>query len=201
MEQQFVRYEASMPNGRGLHPGIFALANGLAKDGRLSAEDWASWRSANDHYDAAYADPSTVERSVYDRAINPTAQSWFKRTAADLVTGVEFYKDLLHRYGASAGGCSIRMIQEGFSTKTTSRSLSHLIRIVTRWAAGSATDWHDSGVTLRNPLQRGPLGIPNRGCPVADGSWSDPASSRHAKFDSAWLWSLRSAPSAAPAAA
>ena len=99
MEQKFVRYEASMPNGRGLHPGIFALANGLAKDGRLSAEDWASWRSANAHYDAAYADPSTVDRSVYDRAINPAAQSWFKRTAAHLVTGVEFYTNLLHRYG------------------------------------------------------------------------------------------------------
>lgn len=98
MEKKFVRYEASMPNGRGLHPGIFALANGLAKDGRLSAEDWASWRSANDHYDAAYADPSTVDRSVYDHAINPSAQSWFKRTAVHLVTGVKFYTDLLHRY-------------------------------------------------------------------------------------------------------
>ena len=28
-----------MPNGRGLHPGIFALANGLAKDGKLSPLD------------------------------------------------------------------------------------------------------------------------------------------------------------------
>ena len=94
-----MRYEASMPNGRGLHPGVFALTNGLAKDGRLNAQDWASSRRANDHYDAAYADPSTVDRSVYDRAINPSAQSWFKRTAAHLVTGVEFYTDLLHRYG------------------------------------------------------------------------------------------------------
>ena len=99
MEEKFVRYEASKPNGRGLHPGIFALANGLAKDGRLSAEDWASWRSANDLSDAAYADPSTVDRSVYDRAINPSAQSWFRRTATHLLTGVEFYTDLQHRYG------------------------------------------------------------------------------------------------------
>lgn len=53
---------------------------------------------ANDHYDAVYADPSTVNRSVYDRAINPSAQFWFKRTAAHLVTGVEFHTDLLHRY-------------------------------------------------------------------------------------------------------
>ena len=42
MEQKSVRYEVSMPNGRGLHPGIFALASGLAKDGRLSAEDSGS---------------------------------------------------------------------------------------------------------------------------------------------------------------
>ena len=98
MEQEFVRYEASMPNGRGLHPGIFALADGLAKDGRLTAQDWASWRSANDHCDTAYADPSAVDKSVYDRAINPSAQSWFKRTASELLTGVEFYTNLLHRY-------------------------------------------------------------------------------------------------------
>ena len=98
MEQKFLRYEASVPNGRGLHPGIFALANGLAKDGRLSAQDRASWRSANDHYNAAYTDPSTVDRSVYDRAINPSAQSWFKGTATHLLTGVEFYTDLLRRY-------------------------------------------------------------------------------------------------------
>jgi hypothetical protein len=39
-----------------------------------------------------------VDRSVYDRAINPSAQSWFRRTAAHLVAGVEFYTDLLHRY-------------------------------------------------------------------------------------------------------
>jgi hypothetical protein len=98
MEEKFVRYEASMPNGRGLHPGIFALANGLAKDGRLSTQDWASWRSANDHYNAAYADPSIVDRTVYDGAIHPAVQSWFKRTAAHLLTGVEFYTDLLNRY-------------------------------------------------------------------------------------------------------
>lgn len=66
-----MRYEASMPNGRGLHPGIFALANGLAKDGRLSTQDWASWRSANDHYNAAYADPSIVDRTVYDVRSTP----------------------------------------------------------------------------------------------------------------------------------
>jgi hypothetical protein len=98
MEDKFVRYQASVPNGRGSYPGIFALANGLAKDGKLSSQDWDSWRSANDYYDAAYTDPSTVDRSIYDRAINPGAQSWFKCSAAHLLTGVEFYTDLLTRY-------------------------------------------------------------------------------------------------------
>lgn len=98
MEPKFVRYEARSPNGRGRHPGIFALANGLANDGKLSDQDWAAWRSANDHYNAAYADPSTVDRAIYDRAINPSAQSWFKRTATHLLIGVDFYTDLLNRY-------------------------------------------------------------------------------------------------------
>ncbi|MDR6415670.1 hypothetical protein [Pseudarthrobacter sulfonivorans] len=98
MEPKFVRYEASIPNDRGCHLGIFALANRLAKGGTLSGQDWASWRSANDNYDAAYADPSTVDTSVYDRAINPSAQAWFKCTATHLLTGVDFYTDLLRRH-------------------------------------------------------------------------------------------------------
>jgi hypothetical protein len=98
MEPKFVRYEASIPNGRGRHPGIFALANGLANDGRLNGQDWASWRSANDQIDAAYADPSAVDSAIYDGAINPSAQSWFKCTATHLLIGVGFYTDLLSRY-------------------------------------------------------------------------------------------------------
>lgn len=99
MESKFVRYQASDANARGSYPGIFALANGLAKDGKLSDEDWVAWRKANDYFDSAYTDPSTVDKLIYDRAINPSAQSWFKRTATDLIVGVDFYADLLDRYG------------------------------------------------------------------------------------------------------
>ncbi|WP_455835517.1 hypothetical protein [Pseudarthrobacter siccitolerans] len=99
MELKFVRFQAANPNSRGCYPGIFALANGLARDGKLSDKDWAAWRKANDHFDSAYTDPSTVDKKVYDRAINPSAQSWFKRTATDLIVGVQFYTDLLDRYG------------------------------------------------------------------------------------------------------
>ena len=93
-----MRYQARIPNGRGSYPGIFALANGLARDGRLDRQDWAAWRRANDYFDSAYTDPSTVDGSIYDRAVNPSAESWFKRTAIGLLIGVEFYTDLLHRY-------------------------------------------------------------------------------------------------------
>ncbi|MET3175959.1 UNVERIFIED_ORG: hypothetical protein ABIB52_003832 [Arthrobacter sp. UYCu721] len=95
MEQSFVRYQSSVPNGRGLYLGIFALANRLAKEGRLSAEDWACWRSANDYYDAAYATP---DKSIYDIAVNPSAQAWFKPTATHLLSKIDFYTDLLRRY-------------------------------------------------------------------------------------------------------
>ena len=99
MESKYVRYKAGIPNGRGRLPGIFNLANGLARDGRLSSQDWASWRRSNDHYDSAYLNPSTVDKSIYDHAINPTAEAWFKCTAGHLLVRVAFYTDLLGRYG------------------------------------------------------------------------------------------------------
>ncbi|MEC5179418.1 hypothetical protein [Arthrobacter sp. CG_A4] len=98
-QPKHVRYQAVSPNRRGLFPGIFALANGLANSGRLGPPDWTAWRRANDRADAAYLDPMTVDASVYDRAINPTAQSWFKNTATNLPADLHFYEDLLRRYG------------------------------------------------------------------------------------------------------
>ena len=98
-QPRYVRYQAAIPNRRGTYPGIFALANGLATCGRLSAEDRAAWRRANDRADRAYMDPATVDASVYDREISPTAQSWFKSTAKHLLADLYFYEDLLQRYG------------------------------------------------------------------------------------------------------
>ncbi len=99
-ESKYVRYQAAIPTRRGTYPGIFALANGLAINGKLSAGDWAAWRQANDRADRAYLDPATVDAAVYDRAINPTAQAWFKSTAKDLLAHLDFYEDLLRRYRA-----------------------------------------------------------------------------------------------------
>jgi hypothetical protein len=98
-QPRYVRYQAVIPNRRGTYPGIFALANGLAASGKLSEEDRAAWRRANDRADCAYTDPATVDASVYDREINPTAQSWFKSTATHLLANLRFYEDLLQRYG------------------------------------------------------------------------------------------------------
>jgi hypothetical protein len=95
----FIRYQATEPNARGRHPGIFALANGLAKSGALAPEDWAAWRAANDRGDAAYTDPSTVDPRVYDRDVNPGAHAWYKSSATHLFADLPFYVDLLSRHG------------------------------------------------------------------------------------------------------
>lgn len=92
MEQRFVRYQSTTPDAKGRYLGIFALANRLAKEGRLSPEDWGRWRSANDFYDAAYATPGA---SIY-AALH--AQAWFKLSATHLIDRIDFYSDLLRRH-------------------------------------------------------------------------------------------------------
>jgi hypothetical protein len=92
MEQRFVRYQSSTPDAKGRYLGIFALANRLAKEGKLSPEDRGRWRSSNDFYDAAYATP---EASFYAA---PDAQAWFKLTATHLLSRIDFYVDLLRRH-------------------------------------------------------------------------------------------------------
>ncbi|WP_416429924.1 hypothetical protein [Paenarthrobacter nicotinovorans] len=92
MGQRFVRYQSTVTDAKGRYLGIFALANRLAKEGSLSAEDWGSWRRANDFYDAAYVTP---EASFYAR---PGAQAWFKVSATHLLEKTDFYIDLLRRH-------------------------------------------------------------------------------------------------------
>ncbi|MFJ6456194.1 hypothetical protein [Paenarthrobacter sp. NPDC091669] len=96
---EFVRYQSTQVNARGINVGIFGLANGLAKDGRLSEEDHRWWQTANAWYDAAYPDPNLLDPTVYDGTINPHAQAWFKTTAAHLLTRIPGYLDLLDRHG------------------------------------------------------------------------------------------------------
>ncbi|MBE7187993.1 hypothetical protein [Jatrophihabitans endophyticus] len=95
----YVRYQAAVPNRRGTHPGVFALCNGLARAGALSADDHRWWRASNDAFERAYRDPATVDPAVFDRARHPVVSCWFKATATHLLGRVDGYLDLLDRYG------------------------------------------------------------------------------------------------------
>jgi hypothetical protein len=94
----FVRFQSAVPNRRGRYPGVFALANGLAAEGRLSPADRAWWAGANQRCDDLYADPSKADPHCYDPVANPGARSWFKASAAELLTITGDYLALLDRY-------------------------------------------------------------------------------------------------------
>lgn len=97
----YVRFEAADANARGVRHGVFGLANGLAHAGRLSDEDHAWWRRSNDWMNDAYADPGSVDRTLFDRTVNPIVECWFKESATHLVARTREYLDLLDRYGVA----------------------------------------------------------------------------------------------------
>jgi hypothetical protein len=90
-----VRYQARDADDRGRFLGIFSLVNALAKQGRLTPEQERFRRTNNDWYDAAYRDPSTVDRTIYDRTANPGASAWFKISAQDLLDRIDGYLAIL----------------------------------------------------------------------------------------------------------
>lgn len=91
----YIRFQSPTRSPRGHFPGVFAPANGLARGGRLTPAQWSFWRTNNDWYDATYADPATVDPTVYDHDVNPGATAWFKSTADELLARVPGYLDLL----------------------------------------------------------------------------------------------------------
>ncbi|MDY1006314.1 hypothetical protein [Curtobacterium sp. CFBP9011] len=95
---QFVRYQSAVPNRHGQYPGVFALANGLRDDGRLTTEDQWWLLEANQKATAAYVDPTTVDTACYEPTINPGARAWFFADAADLLAMTTPYLELLDRY-------------------------------------------------------------------------------------------------------
>ncbi|GAA3299422.1 hypothetical protein [Glutamicibacter nicotianae] len=95
----YIRYQAGVPNHRGIFPGVFGLANILAREGKLSDAEWAAWRSGNDWFNAAYPDPAASNPDVYNPQVNPSAAAWFKDTATHLLERVEPYLELLARHG------------------------------------------------------------------------------------------------------
>ncbi|MDQ0988152.1 hypothetical protein [Streptomyces sp. V2I9] len=97
----YVRFQSPERSPCGHFPGIFALANGLAREGRLTEEQYRFWRAANDWYDAAYTDPSRVDPTVYDPEVNPEAVAWFKLSATRLLDRVPGYLALLSAHGVA----------------------------------------------------------------------------------------------------
>lgn len=95
----FVRYQAHVPNRRGIHTGVFGLANALAHKGKLSDIERAAWRAGNDWFNLAYPDPSESNPGVSDSQVNPQAAAWFKETATHLLERIEPYLEMLRQHG------------------------------------------------------------------------------------------------------
>ncbi|MFE6741749.1 hypothetical protein [Streptomyces tubercidicus] len=91
----YVRFQGTTRSPRGHFPGVFALANGLARQGKLSDEQYRFWRAGNDWYDANYPNPSDTDPNVYDPDLNPGAVAWFKTTARHLIERVDGYLEIL----------------------------------------------------------------------------------------------------------
>ncbi|KRF34350.1 hypothetical protein [Nocardioides sp. Soil805] len=99
---RFVRFQSPEPSPRGIHVGVFGLVNVLGRGGDLCSADEAHRVRMNRWFDAAYTDPSTVDRLVYDREVNPRAVAWFKVPAADhLVEATRGHLDILDRHGVA----------------------------------------------------------------------------------------------------
>ncbi|KIZ16121.1 hypothetical protein [Streptomyces natalensis] len=96
---RYVRFQSPHPNRRGHFTGVFGLVNTLARNGRLSDEQESFRRINNSWYDAAYANPSTVDATVYDHEINPGAAAWFKPSAVHLIGRVSGYLEILAAHG------------------------------------------------------------------------------------------------------
>ncbi|WP_164479120.1 hypothetical protein [Nakamurella antarctica] len=97
----YIRFESPTANSHGAHIGIFALTNGLARSGRLSANEWSWWRSNNDWFNAAYPDAATVDPTLFDRTKNPIVTCWFKDTATHLLDQIDGYLQLHQRHEIS----------------------------------------------------------------------------------------------------
>ncbi|MFI7102837.1 hypothetical protein ACIBK8_26170 [Streptomyces sp. NPDC050161] len=94
----YIRFQAATRHRKGHFPGVFALVNTLAKEGRLTPAQERFRRTHNDWYDANYPDPSTVDPDVYDRTLHPGAAAWFKSTSTHLITRVDGYLAILRTH-------------------------------------------------------------------------------------------------------
>jgi len=95
----YVRFQSPTPNARGVRPGIFALVNGLAADGLLTADEERLRLEGNAWFHANFTDPTTVDSTIYDRTLHPGAVAWFKDSATHLIDRASEYLAVLDRHG------------------------------------------------------------------------------------------------------
>lgn len=95
----YVRFQAVDRNRHGIRPGVFALVNGLAFDGRLTDVEERFRLDSNAWYTRSYTNPADVVPDIYSHQYNPGATSWFKVSAAHLFERVDGYLDLLRAHG------------------------------------------------------------------------------------------------------
>ncbi len=93
-----IRFQSPTRGPRGHHPGVFGLANALAREGRLSPDEYAIWRASNDWYDAHFPNPSDNDPTVYDPVLNPGAAAWFRPTATEALARVAPYLRILRAH-------------------------------------------------------------------------------------------------------
>ncbi|MFI6873931.1 MULTISPECIES: hypothetical protein [Streptomyces] len=98
---EYVRFQSLAPDEHGRFKGVFGLVNNLGRAGALTAEQEEFRRVNNAWYDAAYTDPSTVDATVYDPAVNPGAAAWFKPTATHLFERLDGYLEILEAHGVA----------------------------------------------------------------------------------------------------
>ncbi|MFD7499384.1 hypothetical protein ACFV8T_45375 [Streptomyces sp. NPDC059832] len=96
---QYVRFESPHRNLRCHFTGVFGLISTLVREGKLSEEQELFRRSNNSWYNAAYADASTVDSTIYDHGINPGAAAWFKPSAEHLLVRVPGCPEILAAHG------------------------------------------------------------------------------------------------------
>ncbi|MEV6217398.1 hypothetical protein [Nocardia sp. NPDC051833] len=98
-DRLFIRFQAVVPNRHGWFPGVFALVNGLASAGHLTAVQEQFRQRENAWYQANLVDPSVSDPSVYDRRAHPGATAWFKSSATEMISRIDGYTAILDAHG------------------------------------------------------------------------------------------------------
>jgi hypothetical protein len=95
----YIRFQSAEPNTEGRNPGFLGLINNLSKTGKLTTEQEEFRRTNHAWYETHYANPASIDPTVYDHSINPRATAWFKDSASALVARATGYLEILDAHG------------------------------------------------------------------------------------------------------